>query len=48
MRTWINTWNEGPEPYVRVRPADEILERLAAYPARIRVSEDWEGRSARR
>ncbi|MFE0824883.1 IS630 family transposase [Streptomyces sp. NPDC058847] len=40
IRTWIKTWNEDPRPYVWVKPADEILERLASYLKRIPDSED--------
>ena len=32
---WIDTWNEDPRPYVWVKTADEILEALARYCARI-------------
>ncbi|WP_455710822.1 helix-turn-helix domain-containing protein [Streptomyces mutabilis] len=40
IRTWIKTWNEDPRPYVWVKPADEILERLASYLKRIPDSAD--------
>ncbi|MFI1414961.1 IS630 family transposase [Streptomyces sp. NPDC020707] len=40
IRTWIKTWNDAPKPYVWVKTADEILERLASYLNRISDSED--------
>ncbi|MGC0407450.1 transposase [Streptomyces sp. SAI-163] len=40
IRTWIKTWNEDPRPHVWVKPADEILERLASYLKRIPDSEE--------
>ena len=35
IRGWIVTWNEDPRPYVWVKTADQILESLARYCARI-------------
>ena len=32
---WITTWNDNPQPFVWHRTADEILEKLARYRARI-------------
>ncbi|GAA5193496.1 hypothetical protein GCM10023322_55650 [Rugosimonospora acidiphila] len=32
IRRWIAIWNTDPKPYVWIRTADEILERLAGYP----------------
>lgn len=32
---WIDTWNDDPRPFVWKKTADEILETLAAYCARI-------------
>jgi transposase len=31
LRTWIENWNEDPQPFVWHKTADEILERLAGY-----------------
>ncbi|RYY12052.1 MAG: IS630 family transposase, partial [Alphaproteobacteria bacterium] len=31
IRSWITSWNENPRPYVWVRTAEEILDRLAGY-----------------
>jgi transposase len=35
IRTWITGWNEDPQPFVWHKTADEILDSLAAYCARI-------------
>jgi transposase len=35
IRGWIATWNEDPRPYVWVKTADQILDSLARYCARI-------------
>ena len=35
IRTWIETWNEDPRPFVWTKTADEILDSLAAYCQRI-------------
>jgi len=35
IRGWIASWNEDPRPYVWVKTADQILESLARYCARI-------------
>jgi transposase len=35
IRTWIETWNEDPRPYVWHKSADEILDSLASYCQRI-------------
>ena len=35
IRTWIAGWNENPRPFVWHKTADEILDSLAAYCARI-------------
>jgi hypothetical protein len=32
---WIETWNDEPEPFVWHKRADEILDTLATYCARI-------------
>jgi hypothetical protein len=32
---WIDAWNADPNPFVWVKTADEILDSLAAYCARI-------------
>jgi transposase len=31
IRTWIDTWNENPKPFVWHKTADQILDRLARY-----------------
>lgn len=38
IRTWTENWNEDPKPYVWHKPADEILDSLAAYCQRINDS----------
>jgi transposase/DNA-binding CsgD family transcriptional regulator len=35
IRTWIETWNEDPKPFVWTKTADEILGSLARYCQRI-------------
>ena len=35
IRTWIARWNDDPKPFVWHKTADEILDSLAAYCARI-------------
>jgi transposase len=35
IRTWINEWNKNPRPFAWTKPADDILETLAAYCHRI-------------
>jgi len=35
IRGWIATWNENPRPYVWLKTADQILDSLAKYCARI-------------
>ncbi|MGW3926335.1 hypothetical protein ACWEA7_45270, partial [Streptomyces sp. NPDC005093] len=35
IRTWIQTWNEDPKPFTWTKDADEILNSLAKYIARI-------------
>jgi transposase len=40
IRTWIENWNENPQPYVWHKTADEILDSLAAYCQRINDSDD--------
>jgi transposase len=35
IRTWITNWNDEPRPFVWHKTADEILDNLAAYCARI-------------
>jgi transposase len=35
VRSWINTWNDNPRPYVWVKTADEILDSVASYCTRI-------------
>jgi transposase len=38
IRTWIETWNEDPRPYVWTKTADQILETIATYCTRINES----------
>jgi transposase len=38
IRTWINTWNDDPRPYVWTKTADQILESIARYCTRINDS----------
>jgi transposase len=35
IRRWINEWNSNPRPFTWTKPADEILETLAAYCQRV-------------
>jgi len=35
IRSWVASWNEDPRPYVWVKTADQILDSLARYCARI-------------
>src|SRR5205823_7685921 len=38
VRAWIEAWNADPKPFIWTKPADEILETLAAYCQRINDS----------
>ena len=38
IRTWIETWNDNPRPYVWTKTADQILESIARYCTRINDS----------
>jgi transposase len=38
IRAWIKTWNENPRPYVWTKTADQILESIGRYCARINDS----------
>ena len=38
IRTWIDTWNDNPRPYVWVKTADQILASIANYCIRINDS----------
>jgi transposase len=38
IRTWINLWNDQPKPFVWHKPADQILDSIAAYCQRINDS----------
>jgi transposase len=31
IRGWIDTWNENPRPYLWTKPAEQILQSIAAY-----------------
>jgi hypothetical protein len=35
IRDWIETWNESPRPFKWTKTADEILDSLAKYIAKI-------------
>ncbi|GAA5017829.1 hypothetical protein GCM10023317_58710 [Actinopolymorpha pittospori] len=35
IRAWIKTWNTDPKPFVWTKTAEEILNSLARYIARI-------------
>jgi hypothetical protein len=35
ITTWVNAWNDNPEPFVWHKSAEQILERLAGYCAAI-------------
>ncbi len=35
VRTWIETWNDDPRPFIWKKTAEEILDSLAKYIARI-------------
>jgi transposase len=35
IRSWINTWNDDPRPYVWTKTADQILESISTYCRRI-------------
>jgi transposase len=39
IRDWIGTWNENPRPFAWTKTADEILDSLAKYIARISGAE---------
>ena len=38
IRTWIQTWNQNPKPFVWTKTADQILESIARYCTRINES----------
>jgi len=38
IRTWIETWNQNPKPFVWTKTADEILDSIARYCHRINES----------
>ena len=38
IRTWIETWNQNPRPFVWTKTADQILESIARYCRRINDS----------
>jgi transposase len=38
IRSWIDTWNESPRPFVWTKTADQILESIARYCGRINDS----------
>jgi transposase len=38
IRNWIRTWNQNPRPYIWTKTADQILDSIARYCARINDS----------
>ena len=38
IRAWIDTWNQNPRPFTWTKTADEILNSLADYLAKVRMS----------
>jgi transposase len=38
IRTWIDTWNDNPKPFIWTKTADQILESIARYCNRINAS----------
>jgi hypothetical protein len=38
IRDWIATWNDNPRPFTWTKTADEILNSLADYLAKLRPS----------
>ena len=38
IRTWIDTWNDNPRPYVWTKTADQILASIGNYCTRINDS----------
>jgi transposase len=38
IRSWIDTWNDNPRPYVWTKTADQILDSIARYCTRINDS----------
>ena len=38
IRTWIDTWNDDPTPFVWTKTADQILDSIATYCQRINAS----------
>lgn len=38
IRTWMDTWNDNPRPYVWTKTADQILASIANYCTRINDS----------
>jgi transposase len=38
IRSWIETWNENPRPYVWTKTSDQILDSIARYCERINAS----------
>jgi transposase len=38
IRTWIDTWNDNPRPYIWTKTADQILDSIARYCTRINDS----------
>ena len=38
IRTWIETWNENPQPFVWTKTADQILDSITRYCERINLT----------
>jgi hypothetical protein len=38
IRTWIDTWNDEPKPFVWTKTADQILNSITRYCGRINDS----------
>jgi transposase len=47
IRAWIETWNQNPRPFVWTKTADEILQSLAAYLAKISSAVDGKSKLLR-
>jgi hypothetical protein len=41
VRAWIETWNEDPRPFTWTKTAEDILNSLAEYIAKISGAGHW-------
>jgi hypothetical protein len=41
IRSWIETWNQNPHPYVSTKTAERILESIASYCKRINPTQHY-------